>query len=94
MISVYRQIPGPNGKKKLNDRMEDCGCQMAGIGFTIAAISYLFWIFLGPVKLSELSLAHLWYSLLTAGVGLILGKNDWIYERRSKTGHDSSGHQG
>jgi hypothetical protein len=61
-------------EKKINERIEDCGCQMAGVGFTVAAISYILWIFFGPVKLAELSLTHLWYGLLTAGLGLILGK--------------------
>ena len=59
---------------KINERMQDCGCQMAGIGFTIAVIVYVFWIFLGPVQLPELSYAHLWYGLFTAAAGLFVGK--------------------
>jgi hypothetical protein len=71
-------------ERKINERMEDCGCHMAGIGFTIAVIVYIFWIFLGPVQLPELSLAHLWYGLLAATVGLFLGKIVGYLSARAK----------
>jgi hypothetical protein len=69
---------------KINERMEDCGCHLAGVGFVISVVAYIIWIFLGPVQLPELSLAHLWYGLLTAAAGLFVGKIVGFSIARSK----------
>jgi len=71
-------------EQKINERMEDCGCHLAGVGFTVAVIAYIGWIFLGPVQLPELSLAQLWYGLLTAAAGLFVGKIVGFSIARSK----------
>ena len=54
--------------------MEDCGCHVAGFGFTVAAALYAVWIVVGPIRLAELNLSHLWYGLITVFAGLFAGK--------------------
>ncbi len=61
-------------EKRLKERMEDCGCELAGMGFTFGAFSYVIWIFAGPIKLAELNLNHIWQGIIAAIVLLTVGK--------------------
>jgi len=61
-------------EKRLKERMEDCGCELAGMGFTFGAFSYVIWIFAGPIKLTELNLNNLWQGILAAIILLTIGK--------------------
>ena len=71
-------------EKELNERYEDCGCHQAGIGFTLGAILYLLWIVIGPVRLIDLGYRHLWPGLITAVIGLTIGKITGFYLARKR----------
>jgi VIT1/CCC1 family predicted Fe2+/Mn2+ transporter len=71
-------------EKELNEKYEDCGCHQAGIGFILGAILYILWIAIGPVRLIDLSYAHLWYGLMTAVIGLAIGKISGFYLARKR----------
>lgn len=61
-------------EKKINERVSECGCKWAGMGFLMGTTAYLFWIALGPVKLASLSLHHLGQGIFAALAALIMGK--------------------
>lgn len=84
---VSRDVP-PDQKKtweeQLNLRLIDCGCELAGMGFMIGIVAYLLWIGFGPVKLANLNFVHLWQGLLTAIIGLTLGKMIGLFRARMR----------
>jgi hypothetical protein len=61
-------------EKRLKERMEDCGCELAGMGFTFGAFGYVIWIFAGPIKLVDLNLNHIWQGIIAAIALLTVGK--------------------
>jgi len=84
---VSRDVP-PDQKKaweeQLAQRMEDCGCELAGMGFMIGVFAYLLWIGFGPVKLANLNWVHVWQGLLTTIIGLALGKMTGLFRARMR----------
>jgi hypothetical protein len=80
-------IPEEQKKKwenRLKKRMEDCGCELAGMGFTFGAFSYVIWIFAGPTKLIDLNLNHIWQGILAALALLTVGKLIGLRRARRK----------
>jgi len=71
-------------EKRLKKRMEDCGCELAGMGFTFGAFSYVIWIFAGPTKLIDLNLNHIWQGILAALALLTVGKLIGLRRARRK----------
>ena len=71
-------------EKDLNEKYEECGCHQAGIGFALGGILYIFWLIIGPVKLIDFSYGHLWYGILTAVIGLTIGKIIGFYLARKR----------
>ena len=74
---ISRDIPPERQKtweEQLNQRVTDCGCELAGMGFIAGVVVYLFWIIFGPVRLINLSLNHLWQGLIVAIIGVTIGK--------------------